>query len=70
MTLPGETKGIGGTCCSDCGEILPLEVCQSAAGYYLGYFCHECGPESRETCYFATFEEAAMALLNPTLHLR
>lgn len=55
--LPGETSGFGGAACS-CGRRLELQVCRSAAGYYLGYFCPECGPWSRETGYYRTREEA------------
>lgn len=50
--LPGECVGLNGTRCN-CGLDLPLEVCQSAAGYYLGYWCPQCGPFSRETVYMA-----------------
>lgn len=62
MALEGELKGLNGTNCSCCGRHLELEVCQSGAGYYLGYFCEKCGPYSRETCYWQTREEAEEAL--------
>ena len=42
----------------DCGHDLPLQVCQSAGGYYLGRWCNNCGPFSRESGYYATHEEA------------
>ena len=48
--LPGECVGLSGATCS-CGRKLELEVLSSAAGYYLGYWCDECGPHSRETGY-------------------
>jgi hypothetical protein len=61
VALPGETSGFLGARCS-CGRELALQVCQSAAGWYLGYFCPDCGPWSRETGYYATREEAAREL--------
>lgn len=53
MTLPGETEGFDGATC-DCGKCLDLQVCRSAAGFYLGYVCPDCGPWSRETGYYGT----------------
>jgi len=61
--LPGETCGLTGTTCSDCGQGLDLDVLHSNAGYYLGYFCSECGPFSRETGYYTTEAEAYVDLL-------
>ena len=63
--LPGETVGTGGIDCEDCGTHLDLQVCHSGAGYYLGYLCPQCGPYSRESDYFGTFEGAEKALKNP-----
>lgn len=57
MALEGELSCTQGVTCS-CGEKLPFEVLQSAAGYYLGYFCPRCGPWSRESEYFPSFETA------------
>ena len=51
MALHGETSGLDGVVC-DCGQQLALEVLRSAAGYYLGYSCPDCGPWSRETSHF------------------
>jgi len=48
--------------CSDCGRELPLKVCHSAAGYYVGRWCGQCGPYSREGGYFTTEEAAGIAL--------
>jgi hypothetical protein len=45
-----------------CGQVLKLEVLRSGAGYYVGTFCPECGPYSRESGYFRTREEAQTAL--------
>ena len=62
MALPGETILLGAPCtCQDCGTKLVLQVCRSAAGYYLGTWC-DCGPYSRESDYFDTREEAEAAL--------
>jgi hypothetical protein len=45
-----------------------LAVCTSAAGAYLGHYCHLCGPISRETGYMsiADAENALRALSDPT----
>lgn len=52
MVLPGEITGRKlHTQCS-CGKIIDLKLCRSAAGYYLGYTCPECGPYGRETGYY------------------
>lgn len=45
-------------------EIMVMEVCQSAAGYYLGYMSIYHGPYSRESGYFKTYEEAADTLVS------
>ena len=67
MALPGEiTGGKHSIQCSECSTLLPLEVCKSAAGYYLGYMCPECGPYGRETGYFPTKEAAEAYLLSYT----
>lgn len=65
MTLPGETIGTGAPYsgyCPDCKKPMPIQVCKSAAGYYIGTFCNSCGPYSRESEYFSTREEAQMYL--------
>lgn len=57
-----ETIASGGSpTCLDCGVTPVLEVHGSAAGYYVGSCCG-CGPYSRESAYYATREEAALAL--------
>ena len=61
--VPGEC--IGGdkeTVCGECNTTLPLKVCHSPAGYYLGYICPNCGPFSRESRYFPTEQEAELSL--------
>jgi len=59
--LPSETiaSGASNVCC---GKTLKNEVCQSAAGYYIGTKCHYCGPYSRESDYYKTYEAAEAAL--------
>lgn len=41
---------------------MPLNVYQSAAGYYIGRYCNYDGPYSRESDYFATVEAARAEL--------
>ena len=56
--IPGETIATGAAdTCSDCGVTPRLQVCRSAAGYYIGTYCN-CGPYSRESDYFDTRELA------------
>jgi hypothetical protein len=46
-----------------CQVDLPVQVLQSAAGFYLGTFHPEEGPYSRESdCYWPTREAAQIAL--------
>ena len=62
MTLPGETILTGAEKrCPGCGIKPKVEVCRSNAGYYLGTMCN-CGPYSRESKYYPTFDDAAMML--------
>ena len=49
--------------CSECHTELPLKVLQSAAGYYVGYWCPNCGPYDRLTDYYQTPDEASTMLL-------
>jgi len=48
--------------CEDCSSVLPLKVCRSNAGYYVGRFCNNCGPYDRYSGYYDTAEEAEKAL--------
>ncbi len=48
--------------CQDCGEILPLKVLHSNAGYYVGRWCNNCGPYSRESGYFKDSKSAELEL--------
>ena len=62
MTLPGECVNDVQTICMECGTTLDLQVLSSAAGYYIGFMCPECGPYSRESGYFRDREQAETAL--------
>jgi hypothetical protein len=48
--------------CADCDEALPLQVLESAAGYYVGYSCPNCGPYDRISEYFQTTALADIVL--------
>ena len=49
--LPGETILSGApSTCPECGREVQFQVCQSAAGYYIGTMC-DCGPYTRESDY-------------------
>lgn len=58
--MPGE--GDAHTKCLDCGHFMETEVLMSNAGYYIGTFCDNCGPHSRESDYFRTREDAEAEL--------
>ena len=61
--LPGETIASGADpVCPDCGQPAVLGVYQSAAGYYIGTYCG-CGPYSRESGYYRTYDEAKRAMI-------
>jgi len=62
MTLPGECVNSISTTCHECGTELNIGVQKSAAGYYVGFWCPECGPYSRESNYYRSCEEAEKAL--------
>lgn len=62
MALPGETIHLGASpVCPDCKTVLLNDVLRSAAGYYIGTACR-CGPYSRESGYFGSYEEARKEL--------
>jgi predicted RNA-binding Zn-ribbon protein involved in translation (DUF1610 family) len=63
MAVPAEVRTDKIIECSDCGELLPLDVQESAAGYYIGYLCPNCGPYGRSSCYYSTHMAAAEALV-------
>lgn len=64
MAVPGELTGIKDNVikCCDCNSDLPLRVLCSAAGHYIGRWCPQCGPYTRETGYYKSNEEAQKAL--------
>ena len=62
MTLPGECVRDIETTCVECGAHLEIQVCKSMAGYYVGFWCDCCGPYSRESGYYRSYEEAEKAL--------
>lgn len=58
MTLEGETIGTGASPrCPDCNTMSATGVYSSMAGYYIGTWC-ECGPYSRESGYYTSYEAA------------
>ena len=66
MTLPGECVNDTTTTCHECGTELTLDIQKSAAGYYVGFFCMTCGPYSRESGYYRSYEEAEKDLSKGT----
>ena len=50
--------------CTSCGCFLNLKVCKSQAGYYIGYWCDNCGPYERISGYYQSHETAQNALNN------
>ena len=62
MTLPGECVNDTKTTCHECGTGLTIDVQKSAAGYYIGFWCENCGPYSRESGYYRSYEEAEKAM--------
>lgn len=57
MTGIGETIATGASpkCC---GKTLELQILQSGAGLYIGTFCPNCGPYSRESGYYRKWKDA------------
>jgi hypothetical protein len=51
------------TVCPECGVDVVLQVCRSAAGWYVGTVC-VCGPYSRESGYYADRGGAERALFD------
>jgi hypothetical protein len=68
MALPGECVNDTKTVCSECGNGMVIDVHKSAAGYYIGFFCSMCGPYSRESGYYRSYEEAEKALTAGTYY--
>jgi hypothetical protein len=62
MAIVGETLALGAPeRCDDCGTIIVLTVCESAAGHYVGAWC-KCGPYCRESGYYPDHGSAEAAL--------
>jgi len=62
MVLTGETLLTGAQrMCPDCQITVDVKVCRSNAGWYIGSEC-KCGPYSRESKYYPSYEEAEMML--------
>ncbi len=69
--LPGETIRSG----ADSTDASEFKVMESANGFYIGtsYFDEDIGcemPNTRESGYYNTYEEAASALANNTVNWR
>lgn len=47
--------------CDECGVTPELDVYSTPAGYYVGTYCN-CGPFSRESGYYPTYDAAKKAL--------
>lgn len=61
MVLQGETLATGARRqCPDCHTKLEEEILHSAAGFYVGTRC-DCGPATRESGYFNTYQGAEVA---------
>jgi hypothetical protein len=48
--------------CGVCDAILPIKVCRSAAGYFIGTSCDRCGPHSRFSGYTRNRQQAQRVL--------
>ena len=62
MPQPGEGVHVMRRICMICGTALNLRVMSNDAGYYIGFYCPQCGPYSRESDYYSSREEALYAL--------
>lgn len=60
--FPAETIRSGAPAtCPNCNITPDFAVHSSGGGYYIGTYCN-CGPYTRESNYYRTYEEAALAL--------
>lgn len=48
--------------CEVCGREMVLEVLLNHSGWYVGYVCSCCGPQTRETKYYASPAAATFQL--------
>jgi len=61
--IPGETVHSGAQqICFKCETFLPFKVLHTPAGYYIGCFCDQHGPHSRETSYYSKRRDAELDL--------
>ena len=68
--IPGETIRSGAShVCKTCDVRLKLGVYRSAYGFFVGTHCN-CGPYSRESHYYTSFELAKKALDTDTINWR
>ncbi len=52
MTLP----------CEDCGIEMEIGIHRSGECWYVGFWCDRCGPYSRVSEYYLTWDDADVAL--------
>jgi hypothetical protein len=63
MTIDYETVATGASSTCEKNKCKNKEgVYKSAAGWYIGYSCEDCGPWSRESGYYSTREKAETAI--------
>lgn len=62
MVLKDECVKDMRTVCIDCGTPLNIQVMFNDIGYFIGFYCPHCGPYSRESGYYPSWEEATVAL--------
>lgn len=63
IELQGLSAENSHTFCSECDALLNLRVCESAAGFYIGFWCDEDGPWSRESYHYYQDYDVAQAAL-------
>jgi hypothetical protein len=63
MTEPGSTLPPKGMLAAAAGKAFPLEVCKSAAGYYIGTRDEEGMPFTRESCEYWRKQDMAETAL-------
>ena len=62
MAMDGELTVVKN--CPDCGANMPVKVCMSGAGFYIGQWCNNCGPWNRLSYDYYPTQEAAQTLLD------
>ena len=60
----------GGDICMGCHKFLPVGVCVSAAGFYVGTVCENCGPYDRKSMYSKSEEEVEHWLMTACWPIR